>query len=113
VAAQEQQRRWDEQNRATAAAQAKADKELIAQCKANRETYCNQSADGIRQQEHTIALMQYADAVTHRQQLADRGIYTPPPPQPPQMNNASSYPTPSNKVCRKKDCSDVVGHSSK
>jgi len=111
LAAQEQQRRWDEQNKAAAAARLKADQAVIAECKANRETYCNQSADAIRKQEHTIAEMQYADAVTHRQELADRGIYTPPPPPPPPMQGTSNYPTPTNKVCRKADCSDVTGHS--
>ena len=91
MAAKEQQRRWDEQAKAAAAASLKADKELIAQCKANRETYCNQSADAIRKQEHMIAEIQYADAVTHRQELADRGIYTPAPPPPPPLKDASGH----------------------
>ena len=90
AAFQAQQRRWNEQNKAAAAARLKADKDLIAQCKANRETYCNQSADGIRKQEHTIAEMQYLDAVTHRQELSDRGISTPAPQPPPPLNNASN-----------------------
>lgn len=94
AAAQEQQRRWDEQNKAAAAARLKADQALIAECKANRETYCNQSADAIRKQEHLIAEMQYADALDRRQALADRGIPTPPPPPPPRDN--SSNPTPTN-----------------
>lgn len=111
AAAKEQQRRWDEQNKAAEAARLKADKDLIDQCKANRETYCSQSADGIRKQEHMIAEMQYADAVTRRQELADRGISTPAPRPPPPMSSASSYPTPTNKVCQKKDCSNVTGQS--
>ena len=88
AAAKEQQRRWDEQNKAAAAARLKADQDLIAQCKANRETYCNQSANAIRKQEHTIAEMQYLDAVTHHQELADRGISSPPPRPPPPLNDA-------------------------
>jgi hypothetical protein len=90
AAAQAQQRRWDEQNKAAAAARQKADQDLIAQCKANRETYCNQSANAIRKQEHTIAEMQYLDAVTHHQELADRGISSPPPRPPPPLNNGSN-----------------------
>jgi Domain of unknown function (DUF4124) len=90
AAEKEQQRRWDEQNKAAAAARLKADKDLIAQCKANRETYCNQSADAIRKQEHMIAEMQYLDAVNHHQDLADRGISSPAPRPPPPLNNTSN-----------------------
>ena len=90
AAAKEQQRRWDEQKKAAAEARLKADKAVLAECQANRETYCNQSADAIRKQEHMIAEMQYADAVTRQQELADRGIHTPPPVPPPSLNNGSS-----------------------
>lgn len=83
AAAQAQQRKWEELRRSTAAAKQQADKETVARCKADRETYCDQGADAIRKQQHTIAEIQYADALNRHDELARRGISTPVPREPP------------------------------
>jgi hypothetical protein len=47
----EQNRRWAEQQGAAEEATAKADEDIVANCKRARDIYCNEGADAIRQHE--------------------------------------------------------------
>ena len=82
---------------AQAAALKQADKETIDRCNANRETYCKQGADVIREREQFRANLEYANAANQRDGLADRGIYTPYPGEPPHVLQRT-------KVCVKDKC---------
>ena len=82
---------------AQAAALKQADKETLDRCKANRETYCKQGADVIREREQFRANLEYANAANQRDRLADRGIYTPYPGEPPHVLQRT-------KVCVKDKC---------
>jgi hypothetical protein len=82
-AASEQQRRWEEQQEAAQAAKVQADKDIVDRCNRGRETYCDEGAEAIRQHERFRAEQQYNDAVTARQQRAQRGIPSPAPRPPP------------------------------
>lgn len=82
---------------AQAAAFKQEDKQAIDRCNANRETYCKQGADAIREKEQFRANMEYANAATERDRLADRGIHTPYPGQPPHVLQRT-------KVCVKNKC---------
>lgn len=108
VAAREQERKWEEQRKAAAAASAQADKETLERCQADRETYCRDGVAAIRQHEKLQAEQQYLNAVEQHEALANRGIHTPVPQPPPSLTNSSSYPTPTNKLCQKKDCSHGI-----
>jgi hypothetical protein len=83
-AASEQQRRWDEQQEAAQAAKIQADKDIVDRCNRGRETYCDEGAEAIRQHERFLAAKQYNDAVTARQERAERGIRSPAPRPPPE-----------------------------
>ena len=82
---------------AQAAALKQADKETLDRCNANRETYCKQGADVIREREQFRVNMEYANAATERDRLADRGIHTAYPGQPPHVLQRT-------KVCVKNKC---------
>lgn len=80
--AEEEQRRAERQE-AAETAKAQADKDLVAKCNQAHEIYCNQGADTIRQRETTRAEIQYADAISARQDRISRGLRPgamPPPP---------------------------------
>lgn len=79
----EQRRRLAEQQAAAEEAKAKADEDVVAKCQRSRDIYCNQGADAIRQHEKALAEIQYADAVTARQERVSRGLPPGPMPQPP------------------------------
>ena len=91
-AAREQQRKWEEAKKAAAAASAQADKDTIARCEADRETYCREGVAAIRQHEKAQAVQQYLNALDQHDALANRGIYTPAPQPPPSLSNSSSSP---------------------
>ena len=82
---------------AQAAALKQADKETMDRCNANRETYCKQGADAIREREQFRANMEYANAANERAKLADRGISTRYPGEPPHVLQRT-------KVCVKDKC---------
>jgi Domain of unknown function (DUF4124) len=82
---------------AQAAALKQADKEAVDRCNANRETYCKRGADVIREREQFHADLEYANAATQREKLADRGIHTPYPGEPPHVLQRT-------KVCVKDKC---------
>ncbi len=82
---------------AQAAADKKADKETLDNCKANRETYCNKGADAIREREQLNASMQYGAAIDERSRLAERGIRVPKPVEPQHVPSRT-------KVCVKDKC---------
>jgi hypothetical protein len=79
----EQRRRAAEQQAAVEEAKAKADEDVVAKCKRSRDVDCNEGADAIRQHEKTLAEIQYADAITARQERVSRGLPPGPMPQPP------------------------------
>jgi Domain of unknown function (DUF4124) len=91
--ADRQQRYRDTQ----AAALKQADKETLDRCNANRETYCKQGADAIREREQFRANLEYANAAIQRDKLADRGIHTLYPGEPPHVLQRT-------KVCVKNKC---------
>lgn len=79
----EQKRRWAEQQEAAEEAKAKADEDIVAKCNRARDIYCNEGADAIRQHEKALAEIQYADAISARQERISRGLPAGPMPQPP------------------------------
>jgi Domain of unknown function (DUF4124) len=82
---------------AQAAAFKQEDKQAIDRCNANRETYCKQGADVIREREQFRASLEYANSANQRDRLADRGIHTPYPGEPPHVLQRT-------KVCVKDKC---------
>jgi len=82
---------------AQAAALKQADKQTIDRCNANRETYCKQGADVIREREQFRANLEFADAATQRAKLAERGIQTPYRGEAPHVLQRT-------KVCVKDKC---------
>jgi hypothetical protein len=82
---------------AQAAAFKQEDKQAIDRCNANRETYCKQGADVIREREQFRASLEYANGANERARLADRGIQTPYPGEPPHVLQRT-------KVCVKDKC---------
>lgn len=82
---------------AQAAAFKQEDKQAMDRCNANRETYCKQGADVIREREQFRANSEFANAATERDRLSDRGIHTPYPGEPPHVLQRT-------KVCVKDKC---------
>ena len=82
---------------AQAAAFKQEDKQAIDRCNANRETYCKQGADVIREREQFRADLEYANGANERARLADRGIHTSYPGEPPHVLQRT-------KVCKKDKC---------
>lgn len=82
---------------AQAAAAKQEDKQAVDRCNANRETYCKQGADAIREREQFRANLEYANAATERARLSDRGIHTPYTGEPPHVLQRT-------KVCVKDKC---------
>lgn len=79
--AEEERRRVERQ--AADAAKAQADQDLIAKCNQAHEIYCNQGSDAIRQRAAIQAQIQYADAISGRQERISRGARPGAMPQPP------------------------------
>jgi len=79
---------------ARADAQAAADKALIAQCRANHETYCSNNADKVREGMNRQNMEQYSNALSQHDALMQQGISTPRPSPPPFIG-------PRTKVCQK------------
>jgi len=82
------------------AADKAADKAVIDECKANRETYCKGGADQIRERENFKANLQWAQAQDRHDELANRGIYTPAPRPPAGLPTKTKICDKGNKNCR-------------
>jgi Domain of unknown function (DUF4124) len=82
------------------AADKAADQAVIAECRANRETYCKGGADQIRERENLKANLQWAEAQNHHDELANRGIYTPTPRPPAGLPTKTKICDKGNQNCR-------------
>ena len=80
---------------ARVAAQAAYDKKLIADCKANHETYCTNNPEKLRQEINKHRAEEYAAALNEHNALMQQGVSTPRPSPPPMETPGRT------KVCQK------------